>query len=200
MLFRSDDLVAYAESVYGKGPSDYTDRKNALNRFVSYHLLDRYGSYSSLNCSDAEILNCFIDTEVPDVNHDFYETMHPYTLMKISSPKGVGMFINRKYRKRRLMIEGIRIFNPSEMSGIEQDAVNGIYHYIDNILVYDDQTKNDVLNTRFRIDATTLTPDFMNTGARGWKQSREYISYAFKPGFVKNFNYDSNTFFSCRQR
>ena len=199
-----EELKDYADYVYGPGAADLTNGSNSLNKLISYHLLDRYASYSSINCSQADILTCFITTNAPDIVHDFYETLMPYSIMKVSSPPGSDKFINRKYKGRKLEVEGIRLFTPSEMSNVEQEAVNGIYHYISDLMLYDENTINSVFLTRFRFDATTLTPDFMNSGARGWQPAtigdKDMLSMVFKHGFVKNFKYDNNTLFSCRPR
>ena len=48
-----EDLIAHAKSVYdttfpmdgGRFDDDYTNRRNPLNRWVSYHLMNRYGNY-----------------------------------------------------------------------------------------------------------------------------------------------------------
>ena len=124
--------------------------------------------------------------------------------MKVSSPPGSEKYINHKYKGRKLEVEGIRLCTPSEMSNVEQEAVNGIYHYISDLMLYDESTINSVFLTRFRFDATTLTPDFMNSGARGWQPAtigdKDMLSMVFKPGFVKHFKYDNNTLFSCRPR
>lgn len=57
-----DDLRAKAHELYDPvfpedaGITEETDRRNALNRFISYHVIDRYGDYYSLTCMNNDQL------------------------------------------------------------------------------------------------------------------------------------------------
>ena len=205
--------------------TDWTKRNNALNRFISYHLLDRYGSYYTLTCVDGAN-----STLAKNFNRlkwdiaDWYETMMPYSLMKFSFPSGAqsGLYINRRgvmsrADERGVFVRGAKITPSSEM-GRTQTCVNGIYHYIDDIVAYDRQTQQDVLNERYRMDATSLSPDFMTSGARGLYTRTSYengkygthddnsshnnknLAMGFKAGAAKNFTYNSNTHLHVRPR
>lgn len=167
-----DDLKAYAKQVYdqvypedaGLYDEDWTNRKNPLNRFVSYHLLPYYGAYNDWTvygdvktiCAKTDLIDCT----------DWYTTLMPGTIMKMSTPSE-GLFINRKGVGPQYTVRGVKVLAPSEIGDIDQQATNGIYHYIDDILVYDKQTRDVVFNDRIRINAVTLSPEFMNCGARG---------------------------------
>jgi hypothetical protein len=50
---------------------------------------------------------------------------------------------------------------------LNQQALNGIYHYIDGVLTYNTQTRDVVFNDRIRWDVITMSPEFLNAGARG---------------------------------
>jgi uncharacterized surface protein with fasciclin (FAS1) repeats len=198
-----DQLKAYAKSIYdatypedaGKYDNDFTSRHNPLNRFVAYHLLDRMGNYNDWNITGTLKTSCCV-TSLRDVQ-DFYETLCPHTLIKICSPSP-GMFINRAGLGTSYTVRGCRVLSPSE-SHIDQSALNGVYHYIDRILTYDTQTRDQVLNTRFRFDATTLSPDFMTCGARGMAESGTF-TYGFKNNAVKNFSFNPETRLFCTAR
>lgn len=167
-----DDLKAYAKQVYdqvypedaGLYDEDWTNRKNPLNRFVSYHLLPYYGAYNDWTvygdvktiCAKTDLIDCT----------DWYTTLMPGTIMKMSTPSE-GLFINRKGVGPQYTVRGVKVLAPSEIGDVDQQATNGIYHYIDDILVYDKQTRDVVFNDRIRINAVTLSPEFMNCGARG---------------------------------
>ena len=167
-----NDLKAYAKQIYdevypqdtGLYDDDWTNRKNPLNRFVSYHLLPYYGAYNDwtvygdvkTTCAKPNLIDCT----------DWYTTLMPGTIMKMSTPSA-GLFINRKGVGNRFQVEGVRVYEPTEMGDVDQQALNGIYHYIDKILTYDVQTRDVVFNDRIRIDAVTISPEFMNCGARG---------------------------------
>lgn len=177
-IYTIDDLRAYAKEVYDDvypedaNVTDETDRRNSLNRFVSYHFLDRKAFYNTLTVDNA-MLNNF-DRRHWDVA-DWYETMMPYSIMKISFPNGsqAGRYVNRRGVQNRrdsrgVLVPGAKILSPSE-AGVNQTAVNGVYHYITDIIDYGRNTQEVTLNERMRIDASTLSPDFMTSGARGHK-------------------------------
>ncbi|MBQ8675641.1 MAG: fasciclin domain-containing protein [Bacteroidaceae bacterium] len=176
-IYTLDDLKAYAASIYDDmypedaDITDLTDRRNSLNRFVSYHFLPERIIYNLLT-PDNIMLTANFDRRHWDAA-DWYETMMPHSLMKVSYPSGSeqGRYINRRGVQNRkdsrgVKIPGARILSPNE-AGSDLMAVNGIYHYITDIIDYGRQTQEVVLNERLRIDATSLSPDFMNSGARG---------------------------------
>ena len=122
-----------------------------------------------------------------------------------------------------MFIPGSRILTPSE-STIDHLATNGVYHYLSDIIDYGRLTQEEVLNERLRIDATTLSPDFITSGARGHSvrgqggcpdfpgqygaRSSSYdpdanpnTCLAFKAGSLKNFKFeDVKTHIHVRNR
>lgn len=195
-----DDLKAYAKKVYDETyPEDaglYDDnpkhRKNPLNRFVSYHLLPRVGQYNSWVVS-GDVRNC-LDITLIDPE-EYYETMCPGTIMRFAGPPA-GLFINRRgvqnRSERGVFIKGVKVLSPSESGSTEQNALNGVYHYLDDILAYTTQVRDVVLNRRIRIDATVLSPDFMNCNGRG--RYGEDILTGFKRGYISDWNISKETF------
>lgn len=67
----------------------------------------------------------------------------------------------------RYTVRGTKVLSPSEIGDVDQQALNGIYHYVDQVLDYNQETRDVVFNDRIRIMAATLSPEFMNCGARG---------------------------------
>lgn len=227
-----DDLKAYAKTVYDemypedKDITDFTDRRNSLNRFVSYHFLPARIVYNMLT-ADNVLLTCF-DRRHWDVA-EWYETMLPYSIMKISYPSGsqAGRYVNRRGVQNRkdsrgVFVPGAKIKSPSE-SGRNLVAVNGVYHYLEDIINYGDETQTVVLNERMRIDASTLSPDFLTSGARGHgvvgqggvpsypgqygasSQSTDPNKnpnhcLGFKRGYVTNFDFTPKTHMHVRNR
>lgn len=171
-IYSLDDLKAYAKSVYdttypedaGLYDDDWTHRKNPLNRFIAYHLLPYYGAYNDWTVYGEVKSTCAL-TNLIDCT-DWYTTLMPGTIMKFSSPSE-GLFINRKGVAEKYSVRGIKVLAPSEIGDVDVQALNGIYHYIDDILTYNTQTRDVVFNDRIRINAATITPEFMNCGARG---------------------------------
>ncbi len=192
-----DDLKAYAKKVYDETyPEDaglYDDdpkhRKNPLNRFVSYHLLPRVGQYNSWVMSGDLREHCWY-TSLTDPE-EFYETMCPGTMMRFAGPPA-GLFINRKGLQNRFTVRGVKVLSPSESGTIDQNALNGVYHYLDDILAYTPEVRDVVLNCRIRIDATVLSPDFMNCNGRG--RYGEDILTGFKNQYITDWRVSDETY------
>lgn len=161
--------------------SDPTDRRNSLNRFISYHLLPFQGTYYRLTAVDGPnsvLASALFFRRIWDISC-WYETMMPYSIMKFSFPSGsdAGLYINRRGIQSRPDQRGYKIRGtlviPASESKVDQASLNGVYHYIDDILSYgvhpglNVKTQDDVMSERMRIDCSALSPDFMTSGARG---------------------------------
>ena len=189
-IMNLDDLKAYAKTIYdevypedaGQYDDDWTHRKNPLNRFIAYHLLPYYGAINDFTIAESGIdykTTCAMPNLIDCT--DWYVTLMPGTIMKMSSPS-TGLFINRKGVANRYSVRGVKVYTPTEMKilhdqqlaeaglhvdTLNQQALNGIYHYIDNVLTYNTQTRDVVFNDRIRWDVITMSPEFLNAGARG---------------------------------
>ncbi|MBQ9667622.1 MAG: fasciclin domain-containing protein [Prevotella sp.] len=206
-----DDLIKYANDVYGNAASwytypsekgisistgdDYTNRFNALNMFVAYHILyagmpENQLVYEWGNGKDGS--NDYWNYVNGAQPYDYYETMLPGTLLKIWQPGGAiksngvnakALYINRYITFNTLTDElgtmgsegmhqvvrqGIRINRTIENTGIptNQAAFNGYVHSIRGMLVYDEQVPKGVLHERMRFDTTTFLPEFINNDFR----------------------------------
>lgn len=189
-IYTLDDLKQKAKEVYdvmypddaGKYDDDWTDRRNPLNRFISYHLLPYYAAINDFTISESGI-NYKTTCAMPNLIDctDWYTTLMPGTVMKFSSPSE-GMFINRKGVGSKYTVQGVKVYTPSEMTTIHDQeleeaglpveplnnqALNGIYHYIDKVLFYDQETRDVVFNDRIRWNVITMSTEFLNAGARG---------------------------------
>lgn len=146
-----------------------TDRRNPLNRFVAYHILTRdvkgWNYLTPLN--DIGIRTTVMNPE------DWYETMLPYTMMKFekltvlkyAGPSTVGQrYINRRY-DGTYQILGAMI-SPTVENEFMQDALNGRYFYVDDILAFSEITRDIVHNTRIRMDFSTIFPELMTNDIR----------------------------------
>jgi len=183
--------------------NNFKDSNNVVNRFVAYHLQNRLGNYNQWNVSATMRDNCvlykYLDAE------DFYETMCSGTMIKIQTTREGQVYINRRRINEgaaaiadaadpyQAAVRGVRIQSPTEVK-INQDALNGVYHYIDALLIYDNNAI-DALNTRMRIDASTLSPDFLNNVGRNRSRpdGTRLVVTRYKQGFVTNFNFSAQT-------
>lgn len=206
-----EDLKAYAKKVYdatypqdaGLYDEDWTHRSNPLNRFISYHLMDRIGNYNDWAPSGIFLTECSI-TSLADPA-DFWETMCPGTMIRFcraGSGSNAGLYANRKGLGNRYEIKGVKVLTASESGSTEQQALNGTYLYLDDILEYSTIVRDQVLSCRMRIDATTLSADFMNSNyeisssARFNDESGSLNDriYALKKGYIKNWKISDDTF------
>lgn len=187
------DLVAYANQTYAGAPSwydymkenglkvstgnDYTNRNNALNMFVAYHILKASMAQDQMVFEDKANVAASTD-KWNYVNggepYDYYETLLPHTIMKIWEPQpGKTLYINRYRTFNTLTNEmGTMGTNHSvERVGVKitrEDitAYNGYIHPIEGMLVYDADVPNKVLHERMRFDSSSFLTELINNGFR----------------------------------
>ena len=196
-----EDLITHAKKVYDKTfpndaglyDDDYTNRKNPLNRFISYHLMNRLGNYSDW-APDGEILTQCCRTDVADAE-DFWQTMLNEGMIRFCRAVG-NLYANRKGFKNAVSqgLKGVRVLTDSESGSTNQQALNGRYFYIEDLLEYNTDVRDKVLNCRIRIDATTLSADFMNQGSRGNLGWEENYLFAHKRGYIEGWKISPETF------
>jgi len=207
-------LKTYAKSVY----TDHTDDNDTLStsplyRLMAYHILPCWLERHLLNFTDPNIIENYKKACPDSIDmEDFYETMQR-SIIRVSTPydKGSGydgkyVFINRKGTESAgLEVPGIRIWNSDELpDGFDTEgALNGGYYFIDRLLLFDENTKQ-ALNTRIRISGNTLSPDFINSGARGRMRQTlgdkptTFTVYNYKDGYCTNVRATEQTTYVVR--
>ncbi|MBQ9559256.1 MAG: fasciclin domain-containing protein [Bacteroidaceae bacterium] len=197
--------------------------KNPLNRFLAYHVLTRdvKGWNYLTPVKDVGILTTVMNPV------DWYETMLPHTMMKferLTVRKWAGSsIIGERYINRRYDDEfnpsgdfapvlGTRIERSVE-SEYRQDALNGRYFYVDDILKFDADTRDKVFNDRIRMDFSTIFPELMTNDIRlnernnGMKnQDPDYDetakfgrNYYFPNGYLKGVTLNEGCHFVYRR-
>jgi len=191
-----DDLKAWAKKTYDEvypqdaSVSDPTDRRNSLNRFVSYHILRHAAGYSALTPTND--LNTTMASCWPGTTRDvtaYYETLMPYASLKCSYPQRVnpdGIYLNRRGLRNDCTVRGIHIMK--DEGGYDHWTDNGCYYYIDNLLAYDKTTQEQVLYDMWRVDFKTLSPDLLNIVLNYGND----ILYGLPGAFVDNFETDAD--------
>jgi uncharacterized surface protein with fasciclin (FAS1) repeats len=150
-----EQLKDYAATIYdamypeSRNISDPTDRHNSLNRFVSYHILDR--EFSASDFIHSTLVGCYI----PGSTFRSYST----TMLENSL---IEFRTGRQFNTRRDGT-GIQILKNQE----DNAATNGVYHGIDKILTFNENVINETLNTRIRIDIHDLFPEMATNKIRG---------------------------------
>lgn len=177
----------------GENNDDYTSADNALNRFVSYHLLPVALSRDKLVKHVNEYgYDGTISGKLGINVTEYYETLgQGRRLLKMSeSRKSGGVRINRyvKTNPETCMddIEATDGFIPGIPVGDEGRRMrNGYVYPIKEPLVYTDVTAGKVLGReRMRYDITALLPELENNGIHLWSDAVFYPS--------KDYPYFSN--------
>jgi len=179
-------LIRYAAEIYDAvypedaHISDLTDRHNSLNRFVAYHLINKTVQYNNFFFSANMVQGTLL--------YEFMETFCPNTMFRVSNDGG-AVIINRDNARN---VAGVTVL-PVE-TGREQDTENGIYHLIDKVLIYDQKVKTLLMNTRIRMDATSIHPEMMTNGFRyeNHNNAKDANYICFPDGYLKNVNFISN--------
>lgn len=177
----------YPEAV-GQPGHDFdhlTDDINPLRRFIQYHVLTRYVPGSDmltpliLRYDGKKLDGTTLGYDEDLLNPvDWFETMLPHTMMKVellTVPQYLGAskarerYINRrvdaKYPTEEDWNRGQMIFENVEAE-YTQDAVNGHYFYVDDIVSFNSDTQNKIQNMRIRMDFATIFPEVMTNDIR----------------------------------
>ena len=156
--------------------TDPTSEDNAVNQFVSYHLVNVGVTYDHIVIHYNEMGFSYTNrTQLTLDAWEYYETMGKnHWIFKVTEGSQTdGMRINRYVSERNanysydlsnVEIEGILINEDNGSYDIA--ALNGYYYVINDILVYTDDVPNKVLNERMRYDLTALLPEQITNGFR----------------------------------
>ena len=184
-----------------KFDDDYRNEDNAVNQFVAYHLLPQILIWNKLVifCNEKGFNNNTPNDGSQFATNvwEYYETMgKKRRLMKITGIRN-GKMINRHakmnvntYAESYVDIPGIEI---KQTNGkYDNNALNGYYYPIMDILTWNDEVKNVVLNERMRFDICSLLPELMSNNIR---QNKAH-NWNFPPGYFDNVvNVSNETLF-----
>jgi len=181
-------LIAKAASIYDEvypedaGIKALTDRRNSLNRFIAYHLITKELGYTR-----------FIDDYDTDQMiktrdmYEYIETMCPNTLIEV--------------RKRR-SANGINVINwdPTTNTSVkivransDKEAGNGVYHEIDNLLVYSKNVHTMLSTKRLRFDSSSLFDELANNNMRGRGVTDPNLRFLLPRGYLKRVTSSEQT-------
>lgn len=184
-----DDLIAYAnEHVYHETKSDanvtdLTDPRNSLNKFVAYHLINKKLTYTKfIDDYDTDHMIKTFDM------YEYIETMCPGTLIEIKKERASGEsnLINKSTENGSV----IRIVSSNK----DNDAINGVYHEIDKILIYDKNVAGELSSKRLRMDAASFFPELTNNNMRYYNPAK-CRSWVFPKGYIERLTCSESTRF-----
>lgn len=182
-----EDLKAYAAAnVYNEDPADanvtdITDRRNSLNKFISYHMVDKKLTYTKF-IDDYDTKHMIKTFDM----YEYIETMCPNTLIEIKKERSSG--------ETNLINKSSETGGAVRIIAKDSDAVNGVYHEIDKILIYDAKQAGELSSKRLRMDAASFFPELTNNNMRYYDPSKPR-SWVFPKGYIKRLNCTATTRF-----
>lgn len=186
-------LTDYVKNVYGAEKlDDLTHPDNPVNRFVAYHLLYGKMPYNRLVYHYNEYGYKYGQWNSPQMNNvptnvwEFYTSMgRHHGLVKITQVGDAGfehdiehkIYLNRisnyangpKDDYRELSVEpGYAGILVSEDNGDnDNNALNGYYHPINQMLLYTDGFRNELYKRRIRMEIASTFPELATNNYRG---------------------------------
>lgn len=208
----------YARSIYGGDDLDVTDPANAdaikdwrspLRRLIGYNILKTKGMYSDLTSI------CTIETTLVNPT-EWYATMDSLTTIKVerltvsryidNSQYRNDLFLNRGDRSRGDYTEGIHV-NREVKGDYVNEGLNGVYYTTDGLADYGEETKQNIFNTRMRMDLYYIFPELMTNSIRDGRTTNRWAdsnnpditvtspNYWFPNGYLDNVKVnDDGTF------
>lgn len=197
-------LRPHCEAVYGtEDADDITSVDNAVNRFVAYHLMkgkyaynklvhhfNEYGYQYGAYVTAPQELVYTVDV------WDYYPMMgskHPSLLKVVQVPDGEHeIYLNRitKYNMRNYQAltvtqPGVQVLPTNGEN--DNNALNGFYHPISDILLYDNTTRNLMGSERIRFDICDMLHEITSNSDRtqGYK--------GFERGYFENIMHETES-------
>jgi len=185
-----ETLKAYAKSIYDEVyPLDANDtvlisRKNSLNRFIAYHMVNKQLNLSKI--IDAYDLDHMIKTR--DM-YEYIETMCPSTLIEVTKLRAahktnqLNMYTSSDNQAK---VVEITTYN-------DKTAVNGVYHEINDMLVYNFDVANTMATKRLRFDAACFFPELTNNNLRGRGLTAPNLQFKLPRGYIDRITSSEQT-------
>jgi len=182
-------MKEYAAKVYNEiypadaGIKDVFDRRNSLNRFIAYHIINKQLSYTK-----------FIDAY--DTSHmlktqnmfEYLEPMCPNTLIEIKKDRQMepNIFLINYQSESNTFIK-------INKANYDKDATNGVFHEIDGMLVYSKNEEAELSSKRLRFDAASFFPEFANNNMRGIGLTDPNLQYRLPRGYIDRIKSSEQT-------
>lgn len=188
---------------------DYENDYNWLNQFVAYHILPERLTYNHLVCFANEY-GCESSALKTRANSAFYVNAWEYwetigvqrRSLKVTGIRGAKM-LNRvsiynkvTYKEVTSQITQPGITINATNGKIDNAALNGYYYPIDNILIWNKDVPNKVLNERMRYDVSAMIPELLTNNIRQYGHEDRTKNYILTTDYSDNIvNMSKNTYF-----
>jgi hypothetical protein len=187
------DLKTYAASIYNvvypedASITDVKNRKNSLNRFIAYHIINKKLSLKMLiDAFDTDHMVKSVDL------YEYLETMCPGTLMEIKKERSTNRTNIINYvTQTGNSIQIINQFGAPEI-------YNGYYYGIDKPMCYDVNVLNELSGKRLRFDFSSFFPELTNNnicgnGTVSSVSPSQNINYRIPRGYLSRMNTSEQT-------
>ncbi|MBS2099625.1 fasciclin domain-containing protein [Carboxylicivirga linearis] len=186
-----EDLKTLASTIYDAtypedaGITDVTNPRNSLYRYVAYHclnkkvprafLIERYDNTGSTYATTGETHS----VKAYDM-FEYLETLNTNTLIEVRTDR---TRIQDPYNILNRTAPGVEI---NLTDNYDNDAINGVYHEIDNILVYSQEVRRLLSTKRLRMDAASFFPELANNSMRVGhaRDDYPYESWRFTDDYI----------------
>lgn len=178
-------ITAKCEAAYGtEAQGDLTNENNAINRFVAYHFIKGKMAHNQFvqhfnewGYKYGDIKNPQQTNYTVDVWDYFVSVGERRGLLKIvQDANSKNLYLNRvctydvedNYKMKSVVREGIQIMATNEVNGkvYDNNAKNGYFFPINDVLILDEVTKNTLGGERIRFDLSTMLPELLSYGCR----------------------------------
>ena len=191
--------------------SDYTSKDNAVNQFVSYHLLPFLAKYDNWAFLQGEygtntywyehgLMSIPYRLDAPTHAVHYHQTMgQPNRLIQITylpQKDREGLYVNRlsvfdtsyggNWQELSCPREGVLILPANGHR--KQYAPNGIYYPLNHVLTYDKDVPEKVLNTRIRYHFYMNQPDLLTN----FISLHPFGGMDLSKDYCRNFIYESS--------
>ena len=189
-------------------------RKNPLNMFMSYHILDR------LFTSRDIMLNCWGTNSGYANPTEWMNTLLDHSLLKIEkvynreSERDVDfpgeLYLNHStpsIYNNFTKVRGAHINDPGVANNF---SLNCAFFLVDDVLTFDPTTRNNVMNTRIRTDFVSMFPELTtnnmrlhgnyrtqpgHTSADNDENGANGFNFYAPPGYLKNVEFNEDAIF-----
>ena len=176
-------MKPHCEAVYGtEAADDLKNTDNAINQFVAYHLMkgkypynrllhhfNEYGYQYGTSVTSPQENQYTIDV------WDYYPAMspHPSVLKLVQVPDGnheiyinrVSKYSRENYVTESVVNEGVQVLGTNGEN--DNNALNGFYHTLNGILLYDQHSRQMMGNERIRFDICDMLHELQSNTDRG---------------------------------
>ncbi len=185
-----ESMKQFAANVYNTvypadaGITDITNRSNSLNRFIAYHIINKeLGKNKFILDYDTQHMSRIIDL------YEYIEPMCPNSLIEVKIQRSTGEVNLFNYNPETNT--AIRLVPEN----VENNAINGVYHEIDNMLIYSSNVEAMMSTKRIRFDFSSLFPELTNNKMRGRPSDNNNLLYrnALPKGYLERLECTDQT-------